>query len=85
MNPLRVSLLLALRTYRILVSPVKNAVLGIHGACRFYPTCSAYAEEAVQRHGVVCGVALATRRICRCHPWGGSGIDRVPETVRIIS
>jgi putative membrane protein insertion efficiency factor len=85
MNPLRVSLLLVLRTYRILVSPVKNVVLGIHGACRFYPTCSAYAEEAVQRHGVVCGVALATRRICRCHPWGGSGIDRVPETVRIIS
>lgn len=85
MNPLRVSLLLVLRTYRILVSPVKNVVLGIHGACRFYPTCSAYAEEAVQRHGVVCGVALAARRICRCHPWGGSGIDRVPETVRIIS
>ena len=85
MNPLRVSLLLVLRTYRMVVSPVKNVVLGIHGACRFYPTCSAYAEEAVQRHGVVCGVALATRRICRCHPWGGSGIDRVPETVRIIS
>jgi putative membrane protein insertion efficiency factor len=46
--------------------------------CRFAPSCSAYAVEAIERHGPVKGGALAARRIMRCHPWGGSGYDPVP-------
>ena len=60
------------RGYRIAISPF----LGIN--CRFQPTCSSYAIEALERHGVLCGTALAARRIARCHPWGGSGYDPVP-------
>ncbi|MBR7092511.1 MAG: membrane protein insertion efficiency factor YidD [Clostridia bacterium] len=47
--------------------------------CRFTPTCSAYAAEAIQVHGVIKGCALAVWRILRCNPWGGSGYDPVPE------
>jgi len=47
--------------------------------CRFLPTCSEYATEAINRHGVWCGGALALRRMGRCHPWGGQGFDPVPE------
>jgi putative membrane protein insertion efficiency factor len=51
--------------------------------CRFLPTCSAYAHEAIRRHGPVRGSALALRRLCRCHPFGGSGFDPVPEMVEV--
>ena len=47
--------------------------------CRFHPTCSAYALEAIDRHGAVKGWILALRRILRCHPWGASGFDPVPD------
>lgn len=47
--------------------------------CRFTPTCSAYADEALKRWGFVKGSKLALKRICRCHPWGGHGYDPVPE------
>ena len=47
--------------------------------CRYLPTCSAYAVEAVERHGTARGGWLALRRIGRCHPWGGSGVDPVPD------
>jgi uncharacterized protein len=47
--------------------------------CRFVPSCSTYALEAVEAHGAVRGSALAVRRVCRCHPWGGHGFDPVPE------
>ena len=47
--------------------------------CRFVPTCSVYADTAIRRHGAWRGSGLALRRLCRCHPWGGSGFDPVPE------
>jgi len=49
-----------------------------HGSCRYWPTCSTYAEEAFTRHGALRGGALALRRLLRCHPWGGHGFDPVP-------
>lgn len=65
-------LLLSLRVYRGWISPL------LPPACRYTPTCSAYAEEAVQRYGAARGSWLALRRLLRCHPWGGSGHDPVP-------
>lgn len=47
--------------------------------CRYLPTCSEYAEEAVMRHGALPGAVMATARICRCNPWGGHGYDPVPK------
>ncbi len=47
--------------------------------CRFMPTCSAYADEAIEKHGAWRGGILALRRFARCHPWGGAGYDPVPE------
>ena len=48
------------------------------GACRFQPTCSHYAREAVERHGAIRGSLFALQRLARCHPWGGQGYDPVP-------
>jgi putative membrane protein insertion efficiency factor len=50
--------------------------------CRYAPTCSAYALEALEQHGAIRGAWLAARRIGRCHPWGGSGFDPVPDVAR---
>lgn len=47
--------------------------------CRFEPTCSAYALEAIEKHGTLRGYGLALRRVCRCHPFGAAGYDPVPE------
>ncbi len=65
-------LIMLVRIYRIAISPW----LGIH--CRYDPTCSRYAIEALRTHGLFRGSWLATRRIGRCHPWGGTGYDPVP-------
>ena len=73
MSPIAYVLSLPVRAYRVLLSPLvgKN--------CRYDPTCSAYALEALERHGALKGCWLAIRRIMRCHPWGGSGVDDVPK------
>ncbi|MDJ0951328.1 MAG: membrane protein insertion efficiency factor YidD [Alphaproteobacteria bacterium] len=68
----RMVLLLAVRGYQLLLSPVLPAT------CRFDPTCSEYAAQAIARHGALRGGSLAVRRIVRCHPWGGAGYDPVP-------
>lgn len=65
-------LILLIRFYQGAVSP------HFPPSCRFTPTCSQYAVEAIAKHGVLKGTWLALRRILRCHPWGGSGYDPVP-------
>jgi uncharacterized protein len=71
------TLLIALvRLYQRLVSPVLNAVSGPR--CRFHPTCSAYAVQALQQHGALRGSVLTVRRIGRCHPLNEGGFDPVP-------
>lgn len=63
-----------IRLYQLTLS----GFVGFH--CRYQPTCSAYAIEAIERHGLLKGLFLAARRLGRCHPWGGSGYDPVPQT-----
>ena len=65
-------LIILVRFYQICISPLKPAT------CRFTPTCSAYAIEALRKHGPVKGLYLTVKRLLRCHPWGGSGYDPVP-------
>ena len=70
------AIILLIRIYRLLFSPW----IGQH--CRFHPTCSAYAIEAIRRHGAVRGSWLAAKRLGRCHPWHEGGVDPVPERDR---
>ncbi len=67
-------LIALVKFYQLAISP------WLGGNCRFQPTCSAYAIEALETHGPLKGSWLAMRRIGRCHPWGGSGYDPVPGT-----
>jgi putative membrane protein insertion efficiency factor len=60
------------------LSPAKTFLFGPQARCRFTPTCSEYALEAIARHGAVTGSLFSIRRLCRCHPWGGCGHDPVP-------
>ena len=65
-------ILLLVQIYRVTISPLLGA------NCRFEPTCSSYAIEALRQHGAFRGSVLAAKRIARCHPWGSSGYDPVP-------
>ena len=69
---LRRAAILPIRLYQWTLSPL------LPRACRFTPSCSEYAAEAVLEHGLLRGLALAGRRLTRCHPWGGHGFDPVP-------
>lgn len=62
-----------IRGYQLFVSPA------LPSSCRYLPTCSEYARQAIADHGAVKGGFLAARRVLRCHPWGGAGLDPVPE------
>lgn len=66
-----------IRFYQLAISPLTPP------SCRYTPTCSSYAREAIEVHGAARGGWLAVRRILRCHPWGGQGYDPVPERRRV--
>ena len=69
-------LIVLVKGYRKFLSPLKKP------CCRFYPTCSAYAIEALERHGAYKGTKLAVKRILKCHPWHEGGYDPVPEKLK---
>lgn len=72
-DPMASRFLIALiRGYQAVISPM------LPGSCRFTPTCSAYAADALAKYGALRGSSLAIRRLLRCHPWGGAGPDPVP-------
>jgi putative membrane protein insertion efficiency factor len=64
--------ILLIRLYKYLLSPL------LPNACRYTPTCSQYAEEAIKKYGIIKGIFLGAKRIARCHPWGGHGYDPLP-------
>ena len=66
------ALLLLVEAYRVALSPL------LGGHCRFWPSCSVYAQEAIRKHGARRGVLLAARRLLRCHPFHSGGLDPVP-------
>ena len=64
--------IIPIKLYQILLSPLLGK------SCRYHPTCSQYAVEAIEKYGPIKGIWLGIKRIARCHPWGGSGHDPVP-------
>ncbi|MDL2269221.1 membrane protein insertion efficiency factor YidD [Desulfosarcina sp. OttesenSCG-928-A07] len=71
-KPILLGVLLLIRGYQIFISPLTGPT------CRFFPTCSAYAYEAIKRHGGIKGGILSVKRIVRCHPFSPGGVDLVP-------
>lgn len=71
-NPLKLLLIWLIKIYQLFISPL------FPGVCRYRPTCSQYMIEAIRIHGIFKGIYLGTKRILRCHPWGGEGWDPVP-------
>ncbi|MBS1187853.1 MAG: rane protein insertion efficiency factor YidD [Burkholderiaceae bacterium] len=72
-SPVKSLLLLLLRLYQVCISPLLGP------RCRFYPSCSNYAIEAIREHGVGKGSLLTAKRLCKCHPWHPGGFDPVPS------
>ena len=72
-RPARIALAL-IRVYKIVLSPL------FAGSCRYMPGCADYMTESITRHGFVRGGWLGTKRLCRCHPFGGHGYDPVPQS-----
>ena len=72
MKPMQTLLLSFIKLYRLLLSPWLGT------SCRFHPSCSRYAEQAIEQHGVIKGSWLAVKRLGKCHPWHEGGIDPVP-------
>lgn len=73
MGPLTYIAYLIVKAYQVVVSPFLGA------NCRYNPTCSAYALEALKKFGILKGGLLSIKRVAKCHPWGGSGHDPVPK------
>lgn len=73
MTPLAHGCSALIRVYQFAIAPM------LQGRCRYLPTCSHYALEAIEHHGAIKGGMLAVRRLLRCHPWGGEGYDPVPD------
>jgi hypothetical protein len=81
LNPVKAILIFAINVYRWTISPAQVFLFGSNAGCRFAPTCSQYALDAIRARGVLAGGALAAKRICRCHPFGDCGHDPVsPKT-----
>lgn len=76
-SPLAVALAALVHAYRWLIAPMLGP------RCRFYPSCSAYALEALEQHGAIRGAWLAARRLLRCHPWHPGGYDPVPDAAAL--
>jgi putative membrane protein insertion efficiency factor len=75
----------AARAALALIGVYQQYRVGRPTGCRFIPTCSAYADEAIRIHGAGRGTLLAVRRLMRCHPWGGHGVDPVPDRSAVCS
>ena len=73
LSPVKRLLMLLIRAYQLCISPLLGP------KCRFYPSCSAYALDALRQHGTGKGSWLALKRLCKCHPWHPGGYDPVPE------
>lgn len=73
-------LIFLIKTYKKFISPVAVGIMG--DACRFTPTCSEYAINALERYGALKGTLLGIKRFSKCHPFGGSGYDPVPRTLK---
>jgi putative membrane protein insertion efficiency factor len=79
LNSVQSILIFAIRIYRRILSPAQIFFFGSTSCCRFTPTCSQYAIEAIRSHGAIIGGWLAAKRICCCHPWGDCGHDPIPK------